>query len=204
MEPAPYITHQLKVHFQILNGGMMVLGIPHNVISGDPEEAYEKLFLIYGNKAIRIDNLTTLCGRIKVRNPEEALELCRLRTSPSTYYLWDKARMEVTSSDQIGKGLCFGDTERYTDLPSGYYGILKSHAELDRLRIKPTSVEITSQGFEVRRTLLAGDPLDMKCKYYLVQVRELVTGDGNYKILSANTQSAPVLSGVTWQIPFFM
>ena len=204
LEPIPYITHQLKVHFQILNDGTMALGIPRDVIPGDPEEAYEKLFLIYKSKAIRIDNLTTLCGRINVRTPQEALELCRLRTSPVTFYLWDKARMEVTTSDQIDMGLCFGNKERYTDLPSGYYAILKSHAECDRLKIKPTSVNATSQGFEVRRTLLAGDPLDIKRKYYLIQVRELVTSDGNYMIQNTSTQTAPEVPGVTWLIPFFM
>ena len=203
----PYITRQLRVPFQILKRGSLRVGVPGGTIVGDPVEASERLFLIYRTGSLPVNDLRDLRGRVKVVTPAGALAFCRLKTSPVTYYLWHEPTVEVVSRDRVDRDFCFGDKKECAwlkTLHSGHVGIVHSAAELQRLGVKAATVCVTSRGFEVRRTLLEGDPLDIKMRYRIVQTRELVTREGGYSVLSTSKRLAASTAGVTWLIPFLM
>ena len=204
-KPSSILSEQLKVPFEIPNGGTLVLGVPEGVVPGNPLEAFQRLFVVYESGALLVDDLAVLSGRVKIQTPAEALAFCRLKTSPVTYYLWGKGRvlsLEVVSRDQVNTGFCFGDKDKCASLkrlPSGYYGVVDSAADLRQHGIAAPSARATSEGFVVERTLLEGDPFELECD--VVETRELVTRDGGYKLLSASKRPAPKIPGVTWVIP---
>ena len=194
----------LDVPFSVLDGGVLALA-PRR---GHPVEAFERLSLVLPNgKMARVDRLSRLRGWVEIDTPEQALAFCRLKTSPATYFPWDddngKCELEIVAKEQVTTAFCFGD-ERWTQALrgsrySGHYGVLASKADFARLGIEPAEARATSDGYEVRRALLAEDLKTDELR--MAKVVESVGHDGSYARKKEDVTDTP--QGVWWFIPKF-
>lgn len=200
----------IKVPFEITNGG--ILAIANSVDAppgaGYPIEAHQAMILLYPDKekAFEFTSLKELRGKVSIRTAEEALAFCRLTTSPKTWYLFDEEGLEVVSREQIDVGFCFGDERECEFLrknaTSGYLGVVDSDETMIKLGIKTAIVVKKKTGYEIKRTLLLGDPITSD--YFLLDVTELVGEDGSYIREPGQKRWAPATGSAHWCIPFFM
>lgn len=200
----PFMRPNLPVPFEVLGGGELVLSERSGELFSYPVETCLHLFLVTPQIRQEITRLEQLKGQVRISTSNEALSFVRLKTSPATWYLWEgMGAMEVVSVDQINPSFCFGDENECNSLRDGrypgMYGVVKSRSDLVALKIKPTEVKVTKNGFEIHRTLITqvkrwGDS-------YLQEVTESVGYDGSYSIHRGKLRKAPDTDSIKWFFP---
>jgi len=211
-EPRPDVlpTFELEVPFEILNGGVLIMGLEEPWHTIEPRQPFEELYLQVGGESFLIDDMSKLRRRVAIRSPDEALAFCRLKTSPRTYYLWgdsyETQEVEVLTKEQVTAGLCWGDKafcEFLRSLESDHLGVITAEERLGWYGIGATKVSAIDQGFEIKRTLIVEDFTTEPGEVHLAEVVEVIGPEAHYT--REETQvidtTAPLPS--SWHFPWF-
>jgi hypothetical protein len=204
----------LIVPFEVLNKGEICVVFDPNKIPGDPIEAYQKLYLVLPKQGTEISSLNDLKGKVKIRTAGEALAYCRLRTSPTTWYLWpNQCYLEIVPLDSLDLTFFFGNRDEYkytkasykdkTNRLNGFNGIVEPKSALSKFGIKPTTCTATKDGYEIHRTFIDNKQIGMG-PYYSIAVTEQVGKDGSYSIQMGPKHKLREDMGVKWFIEWFM
>ena len=174
---------EIKLEF-LLNGKLFI------DYEGGVEPVESGQFLKYiGSKVKRINNINDLTGLVLIKKPSDALNFVRLKTSPKTFYLLDRANgenmLEIIPRENIDAQFVFGDKNLAKELKSyknGRYCICEEKI-LKSYSIETAKVVQEDGTFHVERTVIFKNKKNNRLKMYLI--KENVTSKGTYKKISS-------------------
>jgi hypothetical protein len=180
---------------------------------GDPEEAFLRIWIVEGDRAIRLDRMEQLRGHVAIRSEQDALRFARLRTVPRAFRCWRDGDIiteivDITEANQLvelwippvnSNGLERKLRPDYSTYADGWDGFLM-HSAFEKCGFCQPRVKRSLEGFTVERWLLienfdVNDPSPQAAL-----VRETVGPDGAYSRKTLISKDASQLPGVRLRI----
>lgn len=165
---------------------------------GLPIEGFERIELLQKNKKSLVSKLNNLYNVVLISSTANALCFVRLRTSPTTWYLWPgKPTEEIVNQDNVDKLPNFGhQTFLNKYVTSGFNGLVYDKVFVSDNFHVPT-IKFLNNQYIIHRWLLV-----RTADHYIVEyVEEHVSREGHYskKILIRKNGSSYM--NISWSIP---
>lgn len=191
---------QLDVVFLKTNYSLWIAG---KGLPVSPLQAYEQVLLNTPSSEKIVNRLEDLEGAVYISNSAAALRYVRLRTSPSTWFMWSTPFcLEFTDAKQYlqlpNYGMNTYTSTRSRESRDGYMGRLSDTAFRSG-NFSTANVRVVKGGFVITRWLLSG----LRNRLQVQLVKEEVGFTGSYRCTIVQTKEPPNLPGTHWQIPTF-
>jgi hypothetical protein len=168
---------------------------------GSPTQHF--IDVTHAGKSDALTDVGGLEGLVNLRTAEDALQVVRLRTSPSTWRYWagEPVELEVSTVADARHQPNYGLKPEFPDrsgrnFPSGEYAVVSDLAFRAGNFSRPT-VQAEANGYLITRWLYV---IDVSRRGSIQRVRESLTKTGRYRRKVLLRRSLPSLPGTKWEI----
>ncbi len=171
------IVERIKAGFT--RPGVTICGVVRNTSPiGTPIEAFEHIAVNASGKIRPLRGLNDLAGEVTIKSQADALDYVRLRTDPSTWFMWHGTpRLEVIDRSHAKRMHYHGKSNYLSVRMSGFGGVL-TDAAFRQARFDQATVRDRPGGYVVRRWLL----VESVKRNHTELVEELVGHAGSYSV----------------------